>query len=167
MTPDRMERKAPRGIAVMVDCVTDNRNRTVAEVRHAFSKAGGNLGTDGSVAYQFAQTGILSFPAGVNEEQVMETALEAGAEDVLSNDDSSVDVLTPVEQFIGIKEAMAATGLEPEQAEVTMRAANTTPLDLDDAEKMIRLLERLEDLDDVQNVYSNADISEEILAQLG
>jgi transcriptional/translational regulatory protein YebC/TACO1 len=139
----------------------------VAEVRHAFSKAGGNLGTDGSVAYQFTQTGILSFPAGVDEEQVMEAALEAGAEDVLSNDDSSVDVLTPVEQFIGIKEAMVAAGLEPEEAEVTMRAANTTALDLDDAEKMIRLLERLEDLDDVQNVYSNADISEEILAQLG
>jgi YebC/PmpR family DNA-binding regulatory protein len=151
----------------MVDCVTDNRNRTVAEVRHAFSKAGGNLGTDGSVAYQFTQTGILSFPAGVDEEQVMEAALEAGAEDVLSNDDSSVDVLTQPEQFIGIKDAIVAAGLEPEQAEVTMRAANTTSLGLDDAEKMIRLLERLEDLDDVQNVYSNADISEEILAQLG
>jgi transcriptional/translational regulatory protein YebC/TACO1 len=139
----------------------------VAEVRHAFTKAGGNLGTDGSVAYQFTQTGILSFPAGVDEEQVMEAALEAGADDVLSNDDSSVDVLTQPEQFIGVKAAMASAGLEPEQAEVTMRAANTTSLDLDDAEKMIRLLERLEDLDDVQNVYSNADISEEILAQLG
>jgi len=103
----------------------------------------------------------------VDEEQVMEAALEAGADDVLGNDDSSVDVLTPPEQFIGIKEALLSAGLEPEQAEVTMRAANTTSLDLDDAEKMIRLLERLEDLDDVQNVYSNADISEEILAQLG
>ena len=163
----RYEGYGPGGIAVMVDCVTDNRNRTVAEVRHAFSKAGGNLGTDGSVAYQFTQAGILSFPAGVDEEQVMEAALEAGAEDVLSNDDSSVDVLTQPEQFIGIKEALVAAGLDPEQAEVTMRAANTTSLDLDDAEKMIRLLERLEDLDDVQNVYSNADISEEILAQLG
>ena len=163
----RYEGYGPGGIAVMVDCVTDNRNRTVAEVRHAFSKAGGNLGTDGSVAYQFSQTGILSFPAGVDEDQVMEAALEAGADDVLTNDDSSVDVLTPPEEFIIIKDAMVAAGLEPEQAEVTMRAATTTSLELDDAEKMIRLLERLEDLDDVQNVYSNADISEEILAQLG
>ena len=163
----RYEGYGPGGIAVMVACVTDNRNRTVAEDRHAFSKAGGNLGTDGSVAYQFTQTGILSFPAGVDEEQVMEAALEAGADDVLTNDDSSVDVLTQPEQFIAIKEAMLAAGLEAEQSEVTMRAANTTSLDLDDAEKMIRLLERLEDLDDVQNVYSNADISEEILGQLG
>ena len=163
----RYEGYGPGGIAVMVDCVTDNRNRTVAEVRHAFSKAGGNLGTDGSVAYQFTQTGILSYPAGVDEEQVMEAALEAGADDVISNDDSSVDVLTLPDQFIEIKEALQGAGLEPEQAEVTMRAANTTALDLDDAEKMIRLLDRLEDLDDVQNVYSNADISEEILAQLG
>jgi YebC/PmpR family DNA-binding regulatory protein len=163
----RYEGYGPGGIAVMVDCVTDNRNRTVAEVRHAFSKAGGNLGTDGSVAYQFANTGILSFAAGVDEDQVMEVALEAGADDVLSNDDSTVDVLTQPDQFIDIKEAMLAAGLEPEQAEVTMRAENATPLELDDAEKMIRLLERLEDLDDVQNVYSNADISEEVLAQLG
>ena len=162
----RYEGYGPGGIAVMVDCVTDNRNRTVAEVRHAFTKAGGNLGTDGSVAYQFTQTGILSFPVGADEEQVMEAALEAGADDVLTNDDSSIDVLTQPDQFIAIKEAMVAAGLEPEQAEVTMRAAVTTALDLDDAEKMIRLLERLEDLDDVQNVYSNADISEEILAQL-
>jgi transcriptional/translational regulatory protein YebC/TACO1 len=139
----------------------------VAEVRHAFSKAGGNLGTDGSVAYQFTQTGILSYPAGVDEERVMEAALEAGADDVLTNEDSSVDVLTLPEQFIAVKEAMTSAGLEPEEAEVTMRAAITTSLDLDDAEKMIRLLERLEELDDVQNVYSNADISEEILEQLG
>ena len=162
----RYEGYGPGGIAVMVDCVTDNRNRTVAEVRHAFSKAGGNLGTDGSVAYQFTQTGILSFPAGVDEEQVMEAALEAGAEDVLSNDDSSVDVLTQPERFIGIKEAMVAAGLEPEQAEVTMRATTGSALDSDDAGKMVRMLDMLEDLDDVQNVYSNADISEEILATL-
>ncbi len=163
----RYEGYGPGGIAVMVDCVTDNRNRTVAEVRHAFSKAGGNLGTDGSVAYQFTQAGILSFPSGSDEDQIMEAALEAGAEDVLGNDDGSVDVLTEPDRFVDIKEAMVAAGLEPEQAEVTMRAANATPLDKDDAEKMIRLLERLEDLDDVQNVYSNADISEEILEQLG
>jgi len=163
----RYEGYGPGGIAVMVDCVTDNRNRTVAEVRHAFSKAGGNLGTDGSVAYQFTQAGILSFPSGSDEDQIMEAALEAGAEDIVNNDDGSIDVLTEPDQFVDIKEAMVAAGLEPEQAEVTMRAANTTPLDKDDAEKMIRLLERLEDLDDVQNVYSNADISEEILEQLG
>jgi YebC/PmpR family DNA-binding regulatory protein len=163
----RYEGYGPGGIAVMVDCVTDNRNRTVAEVRHAFSKAGGNLGTDGSVAYQFSKAGILSYPTGSDEDQIMEAALEAGAEDVLGNDDGSVDVLTEPDAFVDVKQAMINAGLEPEQAEVTMRAANTTPLDKDDAEKMIRLLERLEDLDDVQNVYSNADISEEILEQLG
>jgi len=163
----RYEGYGPGGIAVMVDCVTDNRNRTVAEVRHAFTKAGGNLGTDGSVAYQFAKTGILSYPGGSDEDRIMDAALEAGADDVVGNDDGSVDVLTEANQFVDIKEAMVAAGLEPEQAEVTMRAANTMALDLADAEKMIRLLERLEDLDDVQNVYSNADISEEILGQLG
>ena len=151
----------------MVDCVTDNRNRTVAEVRHAFTKAGGNLGTDGSVAYQFNKNGILSYPMGSDEDQIMEAALEAGAEDVLSNDDGSVDVLTEPDQFVDVKEAMIAADLKPEHAEVTMRADITSPLELDDAEKMIRLLDRLEDLDDVQNVYSNADISEEILKQLG
>ena len=163
----RYEGYGPGGVAVMVDCMTDNRNRTVAEVRHAFTKAGGNLGTDGSVAYQFANTGILSYPSGSDEDRIMEVALEAGAEDVVSNDDGSVDVLTQPDEFMDIKEAMISAGLEPETAEVTMRAANTTPLELEDAEKMVRMLDRLEDLDDVQNVYSNADISEEILAQLG
>jgi YebC/PmpR family DNA-binding regulatory protein len=163
----RYEGYGPGGVAVMVDCMTDNRNRTVAEVRHAFTKAGGNLGTDGSVAYQFTKTGILSYPAGSDEDQIMEAALEAGAEDVLGNEDGSFDVLTEPDQFVDIKAAMMDAGLEPEQAEVTMRAAITTSLEQDDAEKMVRLLDRLEDLDDVQNVYSNADISEEVLAQLG
>jgi YebC/PmpR family DNA-binding regulatory protein len=163
----RYEGYGPGGVAVMVDCVTDNRNRTVAEVRHAFTKAGGNLGTDGSVAYQFNKSGILSYPVGSDEDQIMEAALEAGAEDVLSNDDGSVDVLTEPDQFVDVKDAMIAADLKPEHAEVTMRADITSPLELDDAEKMIRLLDRLEDLDDVQNVYSNADISEEILKQLG
>ena len=163
----RYEGYGPGGVAVMVDCVTDNRNRTVAEVRHAFSKAGGNLGTDGSVAYQFTKAGVLSYPSGSDEDQIMEAALEAGAEDVLGNDDGSVDVLTEPDQFVDIKEAMVAASLEPEQAEVTMRADNTQSLGLDEAEKMIRLLDRLEDLDDVQNVYSNADISEDVLEQLG
>ena len=163
----RYEGYGPGGAAVMVDCVTDNRNRTVAEVRHAFSKAGGNLGTDGSVAYQFTKAGVLSYPSGSDEDRIMEAALEAGASDVLDNDDGSVDVLTEPDQFVDIKAAMVAASLEPEQAEVTMRASNTMSLELDDAEKMIRLLDRLEDLDDVQNVYSNADISEDILEQLG
>jgi YebC/PmpR family DNA-binding regulatory protein len=163
----RYEGYGPGGVAVMVDCLTDNRNRTVAEVRHAFTKAGGNLGTGGSVAYQFAKTGVLSYPAGSDEDQIMEVALEAGAEDVVSYDDGSVDVLTSPEQFDVIRDAMQAAGQATEQAEVTMRAANTTSLALEDAEKMVRLLDTLEELDDVQNVYSNADISEDILAQLG
>ena len=162
----RYEGYGPGGVAVMVDCMTDNRNRTVAEVRHAFTKAGGNLGTSGSVAFQFSQTGILSYPSGSDEDAIMEAALEAGAQDVIGNDDGSVDVLTSPEDFVGVKEAMIAAGLAPEAAEVTMRADNSTPLDRDNAEKMVRMLERLEDLDDVQDVYSNADISEDILAEL-
>ncbi|MEN8108685.1 MAG: YebC/PmpR family DNA-binding transcriptional regulator [Pseudomonadota bacterium] len=163
----RYEGYGPGGIAVMVDCVTDNRNRTVAEVRHAFTKAGGNLGTDGSVAYQFTKAGIISYPPGSDEDTIMEAALEAGAEDIVTNDDGSIDVLTEPDRFVDIKAAMTSTGLEPEQAEVSMRAANSTPLEFKDAEKMVRLLDTLEDLDDVQNVYSNADISEAVLAQLG
>ncbi len=162
----RYEGYGPGGAAVMVDCLTDNRNRTVSEVRHAFTKAGGNLGTTGSVAFQFAQTGIISYPAGLDEDAIMEAALEAGADDVVSNDDGSIDVLTAPEEFVTVKEAMVAAGFEPEQAEVTMRAENTTPLDKDGAEKILRMLDVLEDLDDVQNVYSNADISDEILAEL-
>ena len=151
---------------MIVDCLTDNRNRTVSEVRHAFTKAGGNLGTSGSVAFQFAQTGILSYPAGSDEDAIMEAALEAGADDVLSNDDGSVDVLTAPEAFVSVKEAMIAASFEPEQAEVTMRAENTLSLDRDEAEKMIRMIDVLEELDDVQEVYSNADIAEDILAEL-
>ena len=163
----RYEGYGPGGVAVMVDCVTDNRNRTVAEVRHAFTKSGGNLGTDGSVAYQFTKAGIISYPSGSDEDTIMEAALEAGAEDIVTNDDGSIDVLTEPDMFVDIKEAMIAAGLKPEQAEVTMRADISTPLEVDDAGKMVRLLETLEDLDDVQEVYSNADISEDVLAQLG
>ncbi|NJD06480.1 MAG: YebC/PmpR family DNA-binding transcriptional regulator, partial [Methylococcaceae bacterium] len=154
----RYEGYGPGGIAVMVDCLTDNRNRTVSEVRHAFSKAGGNLGTDGSVAYLFSKTGILGYPAGVDEDRLMEAALEAGADDVIGNDDGSAEVLVAPENFETVREALVAAGLKPESAEITMRASTSTSLGADDAEKMIRLLERLEDLDDVQNVYSNADI---------
>lgn len=163
----RYEGYGSGGIAVMVDCLTDNRVRTVAEVRHAFSKAGGNLGTDGSVAYLFSKAGIISYPAGVDEDGLMEAALEAGADDVVANDDGSMDVLVDPAQFETVRDALVAAGLAPENAEVTMRASTTVALDEDDAGKMLRLLERLEDLDDVQNVYSNADISEEILARLG
>jgi len=162
----RYEGYGPGGVAVMVDCMTDNRNRTVSEVRHAFTKAGGNLGTSGSVAFQFVQTGILSYPASSDEGSIMEAALEAGANDVVSSDDGSIDVLTGPEEYVNVREAMVAAGLEPEHDEVTMRAEITTPLNKDDAEKMIRLIDVLEELDDVQEVYSNADISAEILAEL-
>ncbi|MCU0734162.1 MAG: YebC/PmpR family DNA-binding transcriptional regulator [Methylotetracoccus sp.] len=162
----RYEGYGPGGVAVMVDCLTDNRNRTVSEVRHAFSKAGGNLGTDGSVAYLFAKVGLLSYPAGVEEDRLMEAALEAGADDVIPNEDGSFDVLTAPEQFDAVKAALIEASLPPENAEVTMRASTSTVLDAEDGEKMIRLLDRLEDLDDVQNVYSNADISEDILATI-
>ena len=154
------------GIAIMVDCLTDNRNRTVAEVRHAFSKRGGNLGTSGSVEYLFEKKGIISFPSGSNEEQIMEIALEAGAQDVVQNDDNSIDVLTEPNDFYAVKEAMEKAKLIPSQAEVTMEAATNIALDLDNAQKMLGLLEMLEDLDDVQQVYSNADISDDIIAQL-
>ncbi|MCZ6499532.1 MAG: YebC/PmpR family DNA-binding transcriptional regulator [Gammaproteobacteria bacterium] len=162
----RYEGYGPGGVAVLVDCLTDNRNRTVAEVRHAFTKYGGNLGADGSVAYLFNQVGQISLPGGVNEDQVMEVALEAGAEDVISNDDSSFDVITDPLEFESIRDALAAAGLAAESAEVTHRASTSAELGEKDAMRMIKLLEVLEDLDDVQNVYSNADISEEILASL-
>ncbi len=162
----RYEGYGPGGVAVMVDCMTDNRNRTVADVRHAFSKSGGNLGTDGSVAFMFTKVGQLSYAVGSDEDRIVEAALEGGAEDVVTNDDGSIDVLTKPESFSAVKEAMVASGLEPEQAELTMRAATNTVLDLDDAGKMVRLLDSLEDLDDVQNVYSNADIPEAVIEQL-
>jgi YebC/PmpR family DNA-binding regulatory protein len=163
----RYEGYGPGGIAVMVDCLSDNRVRTVAEVRHAFSKAGGNLGTDGSVAYLFAKTGIISLASGQDEDAVMEIALDAGADDVITHGDGSIEVLTSPESFEGVRASLATAGLPMDSAEVTMRASTTVALQLSDAEKMVKLLERLEDLDDVQNVYSNADISEEILEQLG
>lgn len=162
----RYEGYGPNGLAVMVDCLTDNRNRTVAEVRHAFTKCGGNLGTDGSVAYLFTKLGILSYPAGCDEDAVMEAALEAGAEDVVSNDDGSVDVQTTPEEFLDVKEAMVAAGFKPEHSEVTMQATTSVELDLEGAEQMLGLIGMLEDLDDVQNVYSNADVSDEVMAQL-
>ncbi len=162
----RYEGYGPGGTAVMVNCLTDNRNRTVAEVRHAFTKAGGNLGTDGSVSYLFNKVGILSYPESADEDAIMEAALEASAEDVVSNDDGSIDVMTTPENYLSVKEAMIAAGFPPENAEVTMQATTSTDLNAKEAEKMLRLIDRLEDLDDVQNVYSNAEISDEILAEL-
>ncbi len=162
----RYEGYGPGGVAVMVDCMTDNRNRTVAEVRHAFTKGGGNLGTDGSVAYMFSKVGLLGFPAGSNEDAIIEVALESGADDVIVNDDTSIDVLTEPDIFSDVREAMLAAGFDPENAEVTMRAETTNALDALDAEKMKWLLDMLEELDDTQKVYSNAEIADDVLAQL-
>ena len=162
----RYEGYGPGGTAVMVDCVTDNRNRTVAEIRYAFTKCGGNLGTGGSVAYLFTKVGQLSFPSGTDEERLMEAALDADAEDVIANDDGSFEVISAPEAFGGVHDGIAAGGLVPEQAEVTMRASTNVSLDADNARQVIRLLEMLEDLDDVQQVYSNVEISDEILAEL-
>jgi len=148
------------GAAVIVDTMTDNRVRTVAEVRHAFSKHGGNLGTEGSVAFQFKNCGQLIFAPGTDEDKVMEVALEAGAEDVITDEEGAIEVLTAPVDFEAVKNALEAAGLVADMAEVTMRAENTIVLSGDDAVKMQKLLDILEDLDDVQNVFHNADIEE-------
>jgi YebC/PmpR family DNA-binding regulatory protein len=157
---------APGGIAVLVEVMTDNRNRTVAEVRHAFSKRNGNLGTDGSVAYLFTRKGQISYAPGVDHEQLMEAALEAGAEDLEINDDGSVEVITAWEDFGAVKSALDEAGLVAEGGEVTMIAATTVPVDVAGAESLMGLVDALEDLDDVQNVYTNADIPDSVLAAL-
>ncbi len=162
----RYEGYGPGGTAVMVDCLTDNRNRTVAEVRHAFSKFGGNLGADGSVAYLFNHVGQMMFAPGTDEETVMEAAIEAGAEDVIVENDGSIEVLTEPTEFETVRDAIEGSGLKVESAELTMRASTSAELDEKDAGSMVKLLEMLEDLDDVQEVYSNADISDEVLAKL-
>ncbi|MFQ6022468.1 MAG: YebC/PmpR family DNA-binding transcriptional regulator [Acidiferrobacterales bacterium] len=158
----RYEGYASGGVAVLIECTTDNRNRTVNEVRHVFTKHGGNLGTDGSVAYLFSKQGTLSFPANSDEDAVMEIAISAGAEDIVTNDDGSIDVLTTPQDFETVRDAMKAADLVPELAEVTQRASTSVHLSGDQAEKTLRLLEALEDLDDVQNVYTNADFPEEL-----
>ena len=158
---------APGGVAVLIEAMTDNRNRTVAEVRHAFSKRGGNLGTDGSVAYLFSRKGQISIAPGADEERILEIALEAGAEDIETNDDGSVDVTTAWEDFAAVKAALEEAGLTPEGGEVTMVASTTVPVDADSVEQVMGLVEALEDLDDVQNVYTNVDIPDEVLAALG
>ena len=162
----RYEGYGPGGTAVMVDCMTDNKNRTVADVRHAFSKFGGNLGADGSVSYLFNHVGLLTYPAGSDEEAVMEAAIEAGAEDVIVDKDKSIEVLTGPTDFEAVRDAMRAADFDPESSELTMRASTSAELDANAASSMIKLLDMLEDNDDVQNVYSNADISDEILAGL-
>ena len=162
----RYEGYGPGGSAVMVDCMTDNKNRSVADVRHAFAKFGGNLGADGSVGYLFNHVGLLSYPAGSSEDAIMEAAIEAGAEDILVDDDTSIEVITDPAEFESVRDAMREAGLDPDDAELTMRASTSAELDLKAAGSMVKMLDMLEDLDDVQNVYSNADISDEILAQL-
>ncbi|QJD68565.1 YebC/PmpR family DNA-binding transcriptional regulator [Xanthomonas campestris pv. badrii] len=154
----RYEGYAPGGVAVIVDCLTDNRVRTVADVRHAFSKCGGNMGTEGSVAFMFKRLGVLSFAAGANEEALTDAAIEAGADDVVVYpEDGAIDVLTAPDAFAQVRDALAAAGLEPAHAEITFRAENDIAVDGDTAVQVRKLLDMLEDLDDVQDVYSNVD----------
>jgi len=159
----RYEGYGPGGAAVMVDCLTDNRNRTVAEVRHAFTKFGGNLGADGSVSYLFEKVGFMAYAADVEEEQLMEAAIDAGAQDVLSQRDGSVEVLCIPEEFESVRDSMIAVGLIPEHAEVTMKASTQAQLEAKQAESMLKLLDTLDELDDTQQVYSNADLPGDLL----
>ncbi len=159
----RYEGYGPNGAAVMVDCLTDNKNRTVAEVRHAFTKCDGNLGTDGSVAYLFSEKGIITFAPGLSEDKVMEVAIEAGADDIKTYDDGSIDVITSADNFEAVKKALTDAKFEIANAEVTMKASTEVEFtDIELAEKMTKLIDMLEDLDDVQNVYSNAEILVEV-----
>ncbi len=157
----------PGGTAVMVETMTDNRNRTVTGVRHAFNKSGGNLGTDGSVSYLFTEQGIISFAPGADEDALMDAALEAGAEDVVTRDDSSIDVITTPADFYDIKDALKAAGFEAAHDEIAQTASTKAELDADTAAKFIRLIDMLEEHDDVQEVYHNAEIADEIMEQLG
>jgi len=161
----RYEGYGPAGIAFIVDCLSDNRNRTVAEVRHAFSKAGGNLGQSGSVSYLFTSVGVLLYSPEQDEDTIMEAALEAGAEDIIVAEDASIEVLTAAEDYVAVKQAMTDVGLEPEESDLTMRASINTEVDLEDAQKILCLVDLLESSDDVQEVYYNADIPEEAFEQ--
>ena len=154
----------PGGVAILVETMTDNRNRTVAEIRHAFTKAGGNLGTDGSVAYLFDRKGQLNFAPGLDEEKLMELAIDAGASDVDIDDDGSVEVSTTPETFLAVKDVLTGAHFEPVNAEIAMVPQNYSEIDDEAAEKVMRLIDSLEDLDDVQNVYTNADIPDEYLS---
>jgi len=156
----------PGGVAILIETLTDNKNRTVAEVRHGFTKFGGNLGTSGSVAYLFEKKGSLVFAKGSDEERVLEAALEAGAEDMQVHSDGSLEVVTTPEQFGAVKDALVKAGLALESSDVTMVASTEAELDLETAQVLLKLVDHLEDLDDVQNVYSNASISVEVMSQL-
>ncbi|MFZ4833704.1 YebC/PmpR family DNA-binding transcriptional regulator [Rouxiella sp. Mn2063] len=156
----------PGGTAVMVECLSDNRNRTVSEVRHAFTKTGGNLGTDGSVSYLFAKKGVITFAPGQDEDTVMEAALEAGAEDILSYDDGAIDVFTAWENLGEVKDALQAAGFVADAAEVSMIPSTKADMDAETAPKLLRLIDMLEDCDDVQEVYHNGEISDEIAETL-
>jgi YebC/PmpR family DNA-binding regulatory protein len=155
---NRYEGYGINGVAIMVDTMTDNRNRTVSEVKHAFTKYGGNLGTQGSVSYLFEKQGVLNYPAGTDEDQIMEAALDAGADDVISDEDGSIEVLTSEDTFVDVKQALTGAGLEPVHSEVTMRASTDVDLDVEQGQKLLKLIDALEDLDDVQEVYTNAEI---------
>lgn len=157
----------PNGVAVIVETMTDNHKRTVADVRHAFTKAGGSLGTSGSVAYLFSRRGVLLFAPGVNEDALMEAALDAGAEDIISHDDGSCEVLTAAEQFNDVKDRLIAKGFSADSSEVTLIPATRAEVDADHVNAFFKLLDQLEDSDDVQNVYHNADISDELMAEHG
>ncbi len=160
----RYEGYAQGGVAVMIECLSDNRNRTVSEVRHAFSKHGGNLGTDGSVSYLFSKIGVLNFAPGTSEDEVMEVALDSGADDIVMEEDGFIEVLTSPETFSALVAAMETAGVAPANAEVTMRASIEVELDVETGHKVLRFLDILEDLDDTQAVYSNADVPEEAYA---
>ncbi|CAM4442241.1 MAG: putative transcriptional regulatory protein [Legionella sp.] len=165
MVAMRYEGYGPGGVAVLVDCLSDNKNRTVSEVRHAFTKNGGNLGTDGSVAYLFTNQGEILMAAGVSEDQVMEVAIEAGADDV-SVEDGQIEVITPVEAYHSVLNALSDANLVVEQSQLTMRAQTLVPIDDESAESLMKMIDMLEDLDDVQEVYSNAEFSEKLLESM-
>lgn len=154
------------GVAVLVETMTDNRNRTVSDVRNAFTKYGGNLGTDGSVAYLFSKQGVLSFDSATDEDALMDAALEAGADDVQTHDDGSIDVLTSPDSYSDVKDALVTAGFAPGNAEITQVPSTKAELDAEQAKKFFKMLDMLEDLDDVQNVFHNADISDDILASI-
>ena len=160
----RYEGYAPSGIAVLVECTTDNTNRTVAEVRHAFSKYNGNMGTEGSVAYMFERLGVILMPAGADEEQVMDVVLEAGAEDIVTHDDDTVEITCPSEALHDVVNALIEADMAPESSEVVQRAANEITLNDADAEKVMKLIDALEELDDVQDVFTNADFPDSVFA---
>ncbi|HRJ54018.1 MAG TPA: YebC/PmpR family DNA-binding transcriptional regulator [Candidatus Thiothrix moscowensis] len=163
----RYEGYGPGGIAVIIETMTDNVNRTVGEVRHALTKHGGNLGTSGSVAFQFKKIGVMNFAPGIDEEKLMEAALEAGADDIQMDEDGSAEIITAPEDFAAVKTALIAAGFTPDHDEVTMRADNLTAVEGDTAEKLLKMIDMLEDLDDVQEVYTNADFSDESLESHG